>query len=135
LAIPVVDPSDPKQLALVEKGLTHHRVRQTATYGLLAAGSSYTSHTFLEVYVGHRWRRLNYKQLGQNILDPRFLGLMIHVHTFNDLSEANLAATWGRRFALRGRDETFPATNPYRALAIDDYFGRHANVPNPPPDK
>jgi hypothetical protein len=135
LAIPLADSSDPQQRALVEKGLTHHQVRQTALYGLLAAGQSYASHTFLEVYVGHRWRRLNYAHLGQNILDPKYFGLMIHVHTFNDLSEANLAATWGRRYALGRRDSIFPSNNPYRALAIDDHFGRHAKVPNPPAEK
>src|SRR5262245_23953103 len=54
VAIPLVDPSDPEQVALAQKGLTHHRVRSAVTYGLLPAGQSYTAHTFLEVYVGHR---------------------------------------------------------------------------------
>src|SRR5205823_5576422 len=49
LAIPLVDPSDADQVALVQKGLTHHRVRTDVSYGLAAAGQSYTSHTFLEV--------------------------------------------------------------------------------------
>jgi hypothetical protein len=132
LVIPIVDPSDRGQLALVDKGLTHHQIRHTTNIGLLGAGQAYASHTFLEVYVGHRWRRLNYAKLGQNILEPKYFGLMVHVHTFNDLSEANLAATWGRRFALGQRDQMFPASNPYRALTIDDHFGRHAKVPNPP---
>jgi hypothetical protein len=135
VAIPLVDPSDPEQVALAEKKLTHHRVRSTVTYGLMAAGQSYTAHTFLEVYVGKRWRRLNYTNLGQNILDPQYLGLMIHVHTFNDLAEANLAATWGARFALGKRDDVFRHLNPYRTLEVSDHFGRHARVANPPADK
>jgi hypothetical protein len=132
LAIPVVDPSDPEQVALVPKNLTHHQVRHAATLGLLPAADSYTSHTFLEVYVGRRWRRLNYGKLGQNILDPTYLGLMVHVHTFNDLSEANLAPTWGARFALGKRDGEFRHRNPYRTLALSDHFGAHAKVENPP---
>jgi hypothetical protein len=85
--------------------------------------------------VGIRWRRLNYGTLGQNILDPNCLGLMVHVHTFRDLSEANLAATWGKRYALGERDQEFPHGNPYRTLEVSDHFGRHGRVPNPPADK
>jgi hypothetical protein len=132
ICIPVVDPSDPDQVALVRRGLTHHRVRDAALLGLLAAGNSYTNHTFLEVFVGNRWRRLNYSKLGQNILDPSYLGLMVHVHTFNDLSEANLAPTWGARYGLGKRDGEFKHGNPYRTALLDDHFGKYAKVPNPP---
>jgi hypothetical protein len=85
--------------------------------------------------VGGRWRRLNYTTLGQNILEPNYLGLMIHVHTFKDLSEADLAATWGSRYARGQRDEAFPHSNPYRLLEVSDHFGKYANVPNPPAAK
>jgi Transglutaminase-like superfamily len=131
-AIPVADASDPDQVALVRKSLTHNEVRSTATLGLLAAGDSYANHTFLEVFVGRRWRRLNYAKLGQNILDATYLGLMIHVHTFNDLSEANLAPTWGARYGLSQRDAEFKHSNPYRTLELSDHFGRFAKVQNPP---
>jgi hypothetical protein len=130
--IPLVDASDPEQVKLVEKGLTHYQVRQTVLTGLTAAGNSFANHTYLEVFVGHRWRRLNYTKLGQNILDPGYFGLMIHVHTFNDLSDAGLAPTWGARYALSKRDDEFKHSNPYRALAVDDHFGKYAEVPNPP---
>jgi hypothetical protein len=60
---------------------------------------------------------------------------MIHVHTFNDLSEANLAPTWGARFALGRRDKVFRHNNPYRTLEVSDHFGKYAEVPNPPADK
>jgi hypothetical protein len=132
VASPIVDGSDPAQVALVSSGLTHHQVRVTVRRAVQAVGGNYTAHTFLEVFVGRRWRRLNYSKLGQNILDPVFLGLMVHVHTFNDLSEANLAPTWGARYALGKRDAEFRHSNPYRTVALDDHFGRHANVPNPP---
>ncbi len=84
------------------------------------------------MYVGHRWRRLNYNTLGQNVLDPRYFGLMIHVHTFNDLSEANLAPTWGARYALNKRDGVFEHSNPYRTIALEDHFGKYAKIPNEP---
>jgi hypothetical protein len=132
LCIPPGDGTDPAQVALVEKGLTHHRVRRDAFYGLLGASGGFTSHTFCEVFVGGRWRRLNYTTLGQNVLDPRNLGLMIHVHSFRDLSDANLAATWGTRYAKGERDDVFKHSNPYRLMEISDHFGKHAKVPNPP---
>ena len=131
IAIPVADASDDEQLALVGKGITHHQVRGVTMTGLAAGGKSFTAHTFLEVFVGNRWRRLNYNTLGQNVLDSTYLGLMVHVHTFNDLSEAGLAATWGARYALGKREGEFRHSNPYRAVALDDHFGRFAKVPNP----
>jgi hypothetical protein len=132
IAIPVVDSSDEQQLALAGRGLTHHHVRSTAMTGLAGAGMNFTAHTFLEVFIGNRWRRLNYSALGQNVLDPTYLGLMVHVHTFNDLSEAGLAATWGARYGLGKRDAEFKHSNPYRTIALDDHFGGYAKLPNPP---
>jgi hypothetical protein len=132
LCIPLADASDPAQVELADKGLTHHRVRRDVYLGLRSGGSGFTSHTYCEAFVGGRWRRLNYSKLGQNVLDPHCLGLMLHVHTFRDLSEANLAATWGTRYAKGRRDEAFPHNNPYRLLAVSDQFGKHGKVPNPP---
>src|SRR4029453_12537032 len=57
---------------------------------------------------------------------------MVHVHTFNDLSEAGLAATWGTRYALGQRDDVFKHSNPYRTVSLDDHFGKYADGPNPP---
>jgi hypothetical protein len=135
LCIPLADGSDPAQVEMVEKGLTHHRVRCDACLGALSGGTGFASHTFCEVFVGGRWRRLNYTTLGQNILERNYLGLMIHVHTFKDLSEANLAATWGRRYAKRQRDDVFRHSNPYRLMEVSDHFGKYAKVPNPAADK
>jgi Transglutaminase-like superfamily len=132
LTIPVVDASDPEQVALVDKNLKHHGVRTTVQAALLMSGKGYTNHTYLEVFVGNRWQRLNYTRLGQNTLDSKYMGLMIHVHTFNDLSEANLASTWGVRYGLGKRDDVFRHSNPYRTMTLDDHFGTYANVPNPP---
>ena len=57
---------------------------------------------------------------------------MIKVHTFNDLSEANLAATWGTRYAKGSRDDVFKHSNPYCLIEVSDHFGKYASVPNPP---
>jgi RNA polymerase sigma factor (sigma-70 family) len=132
LCIPLADASDPAQVEMVEKALTHHRVRRDIGLGL-QSGGGFTSHTFCEVFVGGRWQRLNYSTLGQNVLDRSYLGLMIHVHTFRDLSEANLAATWGTRYATSQRDDVFRHSNPYRLLEVSDHFGKHAEVENPRP--
>ncbi len=135
LCIPLADASDMAQIEMIEKGLTNHKVRHDACLGAMSGGDNFASHTFCEVFVGGRWRRLNFTTLGQNILERNYLGLMIHVHTFNDLSEANLAATWGTRFAKGQRDDLFPHSNPYRLMKVSDHFGKYAKVPNPPADK
>jgi RNA polymerase sigma factor (sigma-70 family) len=131
LCIPLADGSDPTQVDMMDKGLSNHRVRCDACLGALSGGAAFTSHTFCEVFVGGRWRRLNNTTLGQNILERNYLGLMIKVHTFKDLSEANLAATWGARYAKGLRDDVFKHSNPYRLLEVSDHFGKYAHVPNP----
>jgi RNA polymerase sigma factor (sigma-70 family) len=135
VAIPIVDQNDPEQIALVKNNLRHHQVRATILNGLLRMSHGFANHTYTEVFVGNRWRRLNYAKLGQNILDEQYLGLMIHVHTFNDLSEAGFAPTWGRRYALGLRDPEFKTSNPYRTLELSDHFGRDSKVPNPPAEE
>jgi hypothetical protein len=132
LCIPLADGSDLEQFDLVDKGLTHKRVRNDVGLGVLSGGSSFCSHTFCEVFVGGRWRRLNFTKLGQNVIERNYLGLMLKVHEFKDLSEANLAATWGTRWAKGQRDEVFKHSNPYRLMAVSDHFGKYAKVPNPP---
>jgi len=132
LCIPLADGSDPAQVEMVDKGLTHPRVRRDALQGATVGGDSFVSHTtFCEVFVGGRWRRLNFTMLGQNALDRNYLGLMIKVHAFKDLSEANLAATWGVRYAKRLRDDVFKHNNPYCLLSVSDHFGGSASTTNP----
>jgi hypothetical protein len=130
LGIPLVDGNDRDQLAMVAKGIHHHRVRSTLLQGLSGA-KGYANHTFNEVFVGGRWVRLNYNRLGQNTLDGSLMGLLTHVNTFNDLSEVPLAATWGKRYALGERDSVFRYGNPYRCEDVSDHFGKFAKVENP----
>ncbi|MHC4470462.1 MAG: transglutaminase domain-containing protein [Planctomycetota bacterium] len=131
LAIPAVDASKGEQLAMVTKGVTHHGVRAKIHPTLVRTGASFAAHTYNEVYVGNRWRRLNYQKLGANILDPHCFGLLTHVHRFNDLSEVGLAETWGKRYAKGERSDVFTGSNPYTALEVSDLFGPRADVPNP----
>jgi hypothetical protein len=131
LCIPLADGSDLAQVDMLA-ALTNHRVRYDASLGAISGGYSFASHTFCEAFVGGRWRRLNYTTLGQNVLERNYLGLMVHVHTFRDLSEANLAATWGVRYAKGQRDGVFRHSNPYRLMEVSDHFGKYAKVPNPP---
>ncbi|MHC4619517.1 MAG: transglutaminase domain-containing protein [Planctomycetota bacterium] len=135
IVVPAVDASDGKQLHLVRDRIGNHKVRETMLAGLRRSGQGFTAHTFNEVYVGNRWHRLNGSKLGQPVLDQRLFGLHTHVYTFNDLSEANLAPTWGRRYGKGERSVVFKHSNPYSAVVISDLFGKHSNVPNPPAPK
>jgi hypothetical protein len=125
-SIPLVDANDPEQLALVELGIRHHRVRAIALEGLSKLTGSWASHTFNEVLVGGRWRRLNYARLGQPILDAGLYGLTTHVLTVRDWADARMGLTIGRRQELDLRDDVFRTRNPYRTLAVSDEFGVHA---------
>ena len=127
LSIPLVDANDPAQIALVERGIRHAGVRAVALDGLGRLEGSWASHTFNEVLVGGRWRRLNYARLGQPILDPGLYGLTTHVLTVRDWADARMGRTVGRRQELRLRDDVFRTMNPYAALEVEDAFGPHAN--------
>ena len=132
IVTPAADASDREQLILVKEHIAHNKVRETVLAGLRRARRGFTAHTFNEVYVGNRWHRLNYNKLGQPILDQHLFGLQTHLYTFNDLSEVDLARTWGRRYGKGERDTVFKYSNPYSAVAISDLFGRHSELVNPP---
>jgi predicted metalloprotease with PDZ domain len=132
IAIPVVDASNKEQIGLVKERIAHNTVREITLAGLRRSAQGFTAHTFNEVYVGNRWRRLNYSKLGQSILDLHLFGLHTHLYTFCDLSDADLARTWGRRYAKGQRDVVFKYSNPYSVMTISDLFGCHSSVSNPP---
>jgi len=96
LCIPLVDANDEAERGMLER-LQHHQVRRVTSAAAQSQIGSWTSHTFNEVWVDGRWRRLNYSKLGQDILDRQFLGLMIHVGTFHDWADARMSETIGRR--------------------------------------
>lgn len=135
LCIPLVDGNDPAERALADKQLKHNEVRRIVKASAEKASNGWTSHTFNEVWVDGRWRRLNDSQLGQDILDERCLGLMIHVGTFRDWADARMAETIGRRQTLRRYDDLFGGPNPYSTIALRDEFGVHCKLVNPPADE
>lgn len=129
---PVVDASDREQLIMVKENITNNKVREIMMAGLRRSSKGFTNHTVNEVYVGNRWCRLNYTKLGQPVLDQHLFGLQTHERTFNDLSEADLAPTWGWRYAKHEKSAAFKYSNPYSAVAVSDLFGCHSNLSNPP---
>jgi hypothetical protein len=131
LCIPLVDANDERERDLVETRLAHNSVRRLVTASTNKAIGSWTSHTFNEVWVGGRWRRLNYDTLGQDILDEHYLGLMVHVATFHDWADARMPATVGRRHRTRTQQELFGGANPYSTLSLGDQFGAHCTLENP----
>lgn len=133
LAIPAVDASDTKQLGQLNRHVRHHHVRNIALGTIRQLGGSFAAHTYNEVWVNGRWRRLNYARLGQPNLDANCMGLLTHVHVARDLSDLGLAASWGKRYVKGERDAEFKGSNPYRALVVSDRFGVHGEIDNPGP--
>ncbi|MHC4405018.1 MAG: PDZ domain-containing protein, partial [Planctomycetota bacterium] len=132
LVIPIVDPSDPKQIQLIENHIAHPEVRETLLFSLKGK-AGFINHTFNEVYIQERWRRLDYHTLGRNTYGPGAMGMVTHVHTFGDLSDADLTATWGVRYAKGLRDDVFAASNPYRTTELSDRIGIHSGMKIPKP--
>lgn len=130
ICIPPIDANDSRQQDMLLGNISHNRVRVPVVKGA-AAGKGFAAHTFNEVFVGQQWHRLNYNRLGQPILDGNYLGLMIHLYTFDDLSTIDLASTWGRKYGLGLRDKEFRTANPYKTVEIQDQFGVHARLDNP----
>lgn len=129
VCIPLVDSSDELEVAWIDSRLTHRGVRAVVRSSAEEQRGSWTSHTFNEVHVGGRWRRLNYTNLGQNVLDRGALGLMVHVHTFGDHSEAGLVG-WGNRRNHPQHAALFGGPNPYSCVSLSDQFGPHSKVTN-----
>jgi transglutaminase-like putative cysteine protease len=131
--IPPVDPNDDAQIDAFVSEIHHHKIRASVAVGLEPLSGSFANHLFNEVFVGHRWVRLNYADIGQNIVDPNYLGLMTHVATVHDVRELDLPHTWGRRYALGVNDSPhLSSNNPYMlAQARPDRIGKFAHVENP----
>ena len=129
LCIPVVDAGDEEEMAMVSR-LQQPAVRTRLTRALEPLKNSWASHTYNEVFVGGRWRRLNYNKLGQNIYDPNLFGLMTHVATFRDWADARMHATIGRRQTLGGNDQ-FGGNNPYSTISLRDQVGEHCALEFP----
>lgn len=133
LCTPAVDANDEREVAWIDARIEHDGVRKTLRRAARAQKGSWTSHTFNEVWIGGRWRRLNYAKLGQNVLDPGGLGLMVHVNTWREHAEAGLASM-GLHSAFTPEDGLFAGPNPYSCVSLSDRFGAHCKLANPPDD-
>lgn len=128
----MVDPSNQQEIEFVKNGITHHNLKKAIMDGLSQYGRGWVNHNFNEVYIGNRWVRLNYAELGQSIISRNYYGLMTHILTFNDLSDAKLAQTWGINHPWVKPGRFFGKDNPYNASSVSDLFGIHCKLENPP---
>ena len=130
--IPPFDPNDDAQARMFYDNIHHNQVRETVR-AALDGTDGFEDHMFNEVYVDHRWVRLNYKTLGQPILDAHYFGLLTHIYTCSDLSQVPLAQTWGMRYFKYPADQPkLSSVNPYRLISVHDHFGANASLDNPP---
>jgi hypothetical protein len=128
--VPAADGNDPAQREMVLKGITNNRLREDWLKVMPQSGMA--NHFYNEVYVGNRWARLNYDDLGANSFYDA-MGLLFHIDTVTDLSQFPLAETWGRRLA--GLDAPkLSSVNAYQLLEISDQYGQYCNIENPPVD-
>lgn len=128
LTIPIVDSNDPRELELLKRGIRHRALRRDTVAAIEKIKGSWASHTFNEVFVDGRWRRLNYDRLGQDIRSPGMFGILTHVATFWDWADAEMPKTIGRRQTLRLYDDVFGNANPYSTIALRDEFGVHSEI-------
>jgi hypothetical protein len=130
--IPPFDPNDDAQARMFYDNVHHNRARETVR-AALDGMNGFANHLFNEVYVGHHWVRLNYKTLGQPVLDAHYFGLLTHIYTSSDLSLTPLAQTWGMRYSKYPADQPkLSSVNPYRLISVQDHFGVNALLDNPP---
>lgn len=129
--IPPFDANDAAQAEMFYDAIHHHHVRETVRAALDSV-KGFANHLFNEVYVGNRWVRLNYSNLGQPILDAHYFGLLTHIDTTADISQVPLAQTWGMRyFRYPAGQAKLSSVNPYRLISVHDSFGPNAHVENP----
>ncbi len=130
--IPPFDPNDDAQARMFYDNIHHHQARETVR-AALDGMNGFDNHLFNEVYVDHHWVRLNYKTLGQPILDAHYFGLLTHIYTSSDLSQVPLAQTWGMRYSkYPDVQPKLSSVNPYRLISVHDHFGVNAHLDNPP---
>jgi hypothetical protein len=129
-AMPPADGNDEAQTKLLGEGLRPSALREAILKG---PQGGWTEHTFNVVRVGGQWRRLNYTAIDQPIVDRDYLGLMLRILDYDDISTSGVSATWGRKWALGEASARFPKGNPYRLVEVSDLLGPHAKLTLPPP--
>ena len=129
LTIPPFDPNDESQYKLFCDSLHHPLVQKTVRAALHGTHGNWSNHFYKEVYVGHRWVRLNYSRLGQPILDKDIFGLNTHIYTAAAYSQMPIAETWFMRSTHY--PEVHPklsSRNPYCLISVQDHFGANFHM-------
>lgn len=129
VTVPAADGNDPAQVKMLGDAIRHNKTRKEVVAGV--SGTGFSNHIFNEVFVGGKWVRLNYDELGQPIVDSTYEGLMTHVYTANDLSEIPFAETWGPRYGMEAGPK-LSSINPYQLLSAADHVDDPAHFDNPP---
>src|ERR1035437_7137993 len=80
VCIPPFDPNDAAQAEMFYAAIHHHQAREIVRTALDGA-HGFADHFFNEVFIDHRWMRLNYANLGQPPLDAHYFGLLTHILT------------------------------------------------------
>lgn len=122
--VPVLDATDPDEPVLLND-LTHAGLRERLKRTTRELRQSWASHTFNEVFVDGRWRRLNYTRLGQGALDDS-MGLFVHVNTWRDQADVPLWKIGVRQHAKP--KDACEHGNPYSCEELSDRFGEHAKI-------
>lgn len=131
--IPPCDANDSKQIRTLGAAISRRLTRQAILDGA-AVATGFANHMFNEVWLDGKWQRLNYNNLGQEIVDKNYLGLLTHIATCADISETHLAETWGLRAEKWPNvKDRFSSVNPYQLIAAGDHWGRNAPHDNPAP--
>ena len=130
--VPPADTNCFPQKEMLLSAIHHNGVRATIRHGLPPGGGMFNDHWFDEAFVGHRWVRVNYDAVGQNILEDSQLGLETHILTTDSLSCLRMAQTWGSRLAMYPNVKPkLSSVNPYCLLKVSDHFGEYAEISNP----
>lgn len=124
------DASDPTQVQEFEKQIHHNGLRGSALEKAQESKGKWVNHTFNEVYVGRKWIRLNYNNLGQSPFWNQ-MGLMVQVFTMADWGESRLTS-WAKQSLGIERNFNLSSPNSYRLVRIIDDPATLTPESNPP---
>ncbi len=124
------DASDPAQVQQFEKEIHHNVLRGGALEKAQDVKGQWVNHTFNEVYIGRKWVRLNYNNLGQSPFWNQ-MGLMVQVFRMADWGESRLTS-WAKQSMGIPRSFNLSSPNSYRLVYIIDDPATLTPENNPP---
>ncbi len=130
-AIPPADASNDDQVQMLARGVRHPQIRAAILEAMERLGRTDASHNFNIAFVGGRWRRLNYSDLGPKLVDANYMGLLLRTLEFDDLAVSGFAEAKARLATGEIRGEQFRGPNHYRLMDVTDRVGEHATISFP----